>query len=122
MDRKIRVGAVSYLNTKPLLYGIQKSEIIRDIELTIEYPSRIAAMLLRDEIDLGLVPVAVIPQMHEYYINGDYCIGSNGSCSLGMSVQRSSAGKDRKGPTGLSEPDIGATGPGTFERTLEDRS
>jgi chorismate dehydratase len=78
LDRKIRVGAVSYLNTKPLLYGIQNSEIIQDIELTIEYPSRIAAMLLNDEIDLGLIPVAVIPQMHEYYINGDYCIGSNG--------------------------------------------
>jgi chorismate dehydratase len=78
LDRKIRVGAVSYLNTKPLLYGIQNTEIRRDIELTIDYPSRIAAMLLEDEIDIGLVPVAVIPQMGEYYINGDYCIGSNG--------------------------------------------
>jgi chorismate dehydratase len=78
LDRKIRVGAVSYLNTKPLLYGMQNAEIIRDIELTIDYPSRIAAMLLEDEIDMGLVPVAVIPQMSEYYINGDYCIGSNG--------------------------------------------
>jgi chorismate dehydratase len=72
------VGAVSYLNTKPLLYGIQRSAIIRDIELTIDYPSRIASMLLHDEIDMGLVPVAVIPQMTEYFINGDYCIGSNG--------------------------------------------
>jgi chorismate dehydratase len=72
------VGAVSYLNTKPLLYGILRSEIMGDIELTIDYPSKIASMLLRDEIDIGLVPVAIIPQMKEYYINGDYCIGSNG--------------------------------------------
>ena len=72
------MGAVSYLNTKPLLYGISRSGIIRDIELTIDYPSRIASMLLRDEIDMGLVPVAIIPQMKEYYINGDYCIGSDG--------------------------------------------
>jgi chorismate dehydratase len=78
LDRKIRVGAVSYLNTKPLLYGISRSEIIRDIELTIDYPSKIASMLLRDEIDMGLVPVAIIPEMKEYYINGDYCIGSDG--------------------------------------------
>src|ERR1700733_14352965 len=78
LDRKIRVGAVSYLNTKPLLYGIRQAEIISSIELTIDYPSRIASMLLRDEIDIGLVPVAIIPQMKEYHINGDFCIGSDG--------------------------------------------
>ncbi len=78
MERKIRVGAVSYLNTKPLLYGIHRSAISRDMELTIDYPSRVASMLLRNEIDMGLVPVAIIPQMKEYYINGDFCIGSNG--------------------------------------------
>jgi len=72
------VGAVSYLNTKPLLYGIRQAEIISAIELTIDYPSRIASMLLRDEIDIGLVPVAIIPQMKEYHINGDFCIGSDG--------------------------------------------
>jgi chorismate dehydratase len=78
LDRKIRVGAVSYLNTKPLLYGIQRSPIMNDMELIIDYPSRIADMLLRDEIDMGLVPVAVIPKMNAWYINGDVCIGSNG--------------------------------------------
>ncbi|HEY4108755.1 menaquinone biosynthesis protein [Puia sp.] len=79
MDRKIRVGAVSYLNTKPLLYGIERSPIASKIELIIDYPSSIASMLLKDEIDMGLVPVAIIPQMKEYYINGDWCIGSNGN-------------------------------------------
>jgi chorismate dehydratase len=72
------VGAVSYLNTKPLLFGIQRSPVLNEIELIIDYPSRIADMLLRDDIDIGLVPVAVIPQLREYHINGDYCIGSDG--------------------------------------------
>jgi chorismate dehydratase len=79
LDRKIRVGAVSYLNTKPLLYGIERSAILNDIELIIDYPSSIASMLLRDEIDMGLVPVAVIPRMKDAYINGEFCIGSNGN-------------------------------------------
>jgi chorismate dehydratase len=78
LDRKIRVGAVSYLNTKPLLFGIQRSPVLDEIELVIDYPSRIADMLVKDEIDMGLVPVAVIPQLRDYHINGDYCIGSNG--------------------------------------------
>lgn len=82
MDRKIRVGAVSYLNTRPLLYGIQHSALIRDIDLVIAYPSRIASLLLEDAIDIGLVPVAVIPEMQEYYINTHFCIGSDGPVAL----------------------------------------
>ena len=79
MERKIRVGAVSYLNTKPLLRGIRGSDIINQIELKIDYPAHIASMLLRDEIDIGLVPVAIIPSMNEYHINTHYCIGCEGA-------------------------------------------
>jgi chorismate dehydratase len=78
LDRKIRVGAVSYLNTKPLLYGIENSPVFNEISLITEYPARIAEMLLLDEIDIGLVPVSIIPQMKEYHINTRYCIGSDG--------------------------------------------
>lgn len=78
LDRKIRVGAVSYLNTKPLLYGIESSTVFDEISLITEYPARIAEMLLMDEIDIGLVPVSIIPQMKEYHINTKYCIGSDG--------------------------------------------
>ncbi len=35
-------------------------------------------MLLNDEIDIGLVPVAVIPLMKEHHIITDYCIGTEG--------------------------------------------
>lgn len=28
---------------------------------------------------MGLVPVATIPQLQEWYLNGDYCIGCNGA-------------------------------------------
>jgi chorismate dehydratase len=48
------------------------------IDLQIDYPSRIARMLLDDAIDIGLVPVAVIPSMNEFYINSQYCIGCDG--------------------------------------------
>jgi len=77
-QKKIRVGAVSYLNTKPLLFGIKNSAVIREMELVEDYPSRIAEMLLDDRIDLGLIPVAVIPQLHHAEIVSDYCIGSDG--------------------------------------------
>ena len=69
---------MSYLNTKPLLYGIQRSAIMNDIILRIDYPSRIGSMLVNDEIDLGLVPVAIIPELKSYYINTDYGISCDG--------------------------------------------
>ena len=78
MQRKVRVGAVSYLNTKPLIYGIEKGMIKEDANLIIDYPSKIASMLLEDQIDVGLVPVAIIPEMKTHYIISDYCIGSVG--------------------------------------------
>ena len=78
MDKKIRIGAVSYLNTKPLLYGLNHSAIEQEIELTLGYPAQIAKGLLTGKLDIGLVPVAIIPEMKEYHIISDYCIGCNG--------------------------------------------
>jgi chorismate dehydratase len=79
LDRKIRVGAVSYLNTKPLIYGFQQGMMKDEIELIIDYPAKIGSALLNDEIDIGLVPVAILPELKEHYIVGDHCIGSEGA-------------------------------------------
>jgi chorismate dehydratase len=76
LDRKIRVGAVSYLNTKPLVYGLEKGLMKEETELVYDYPARIATMLLNDEIDIGLVPVSIIPRLREAHIITDFCIGT----------------------------------------------
>jgi chorismate dehydratase len=78
LDRKIRIGAVSYLNTKPLLYGLQQESIRDQVEIHLDYPANIAAMLENDLIDVGLVPVAIIPRLKEFHIISDYCIGCDG--------------------------------------------
>ncbi|MBS1564236.1 MAG: menaquinone biosynthesis protein [Bacteroidetes bacterium] len=76
--RKIKVGVVSYLNTKPLIYGFEQGMMKDSVELVPDYPARIAGMLVNDEIDLGLVPVAIIPRLKESHIISDYCIGAEG--------------------------------------------
>ena len=78
MERKIRVGAVSYLNTKPLIYGFEKGMMKDEMDLIIDYPSRVAEDLLNNKIDIGLVPVAIIPRLEEYHIISDYCISADG--------------------------------------------
>jgi chorismate dehydratase len=76
--QRIKVSAVSYINTLPFLYGINNSEIKDQLDLSLDIPSDCAKKLLSGEVDIGLVPVAILPQLKEYHIISDYCIGAVG--------------------------------------------
>ena len=76
--KKIKVGIVNYLNTAPLIFGLKNSPVIDQIELIPDYPANLAKDLLDGSIDLGLVPVAVIPQLSQWWLMSDYCIGCEG--------------------------------------------
>jgi chorismate dehydratase len=76
---------VSYLNTKPLIYGLENGPMAPLVELTIDYPARVAEMLRNGSIDVGLVPVAALPKLTHYRLISDYCIGCDGSvASVGL--------------------------------------
>ncbi len=75
----IRLGAVSYLNTKPLVYGLEQGMMRNELEVQYDYPGRVAAALLKGEIDAGLVPVAILPQLPGYRIISDYGIAADGA-------------------------------------------
>ena len=57
---KIRVGAVSYLNTVPLVWGMLHGPQQQEVDLTFSIPSICADNVEADKIDIGLVPVAEI--------------------------------------------------------------
>lgn len=78
MDKKWRIGAVSYLNTRPLLFGMEQSPFRDSIDLVKSYPAQIAQDLLNDTIDIGLVPVAIIPLLSNPQIVSKYVIGAEG--------------------------------------------
>lgn len=78
LDKKIKVGAVSYLNTKPLLYGIENGSIINDIELSVDYPSKLATQIKEGTIDVALLPVAAIPTIDNARVISDYGIAADG--------------------------------------------
>ena len=78
LSKKIRVGAVSYLNTKPLLYGLQQHAVYNNIELIEDYPANLARALEENTIDIGLVPVAIMPKLTEAHNISNYCIGASG--------------------------------------------
>lgn len=69
---------VSYLNTRPLLLGMEQSPFKERIELMKAYPAQIAQALLDGTIDIGLVPVAVMPLLKHPQLISNYVIGTDG--------------------------------------------
>jgi chorismate dehydratase len=79
LNKRWRIGAVSYLNTRPLLLGLAQEGFKNRIDLVKSYPAKIAQDLLSGQIDIGLVPVAIIPQLTHPHIISNYVIGTNGA-------------------------------------------
>jgi chorismate dehydratase len=77
MTKGYKIGAVEYLNTKPLLYGIyqtydEKADIIQD------YPSNVFKALKAGTVDIALVPVITLALLPNAYVAGRYGIATDG--------------------------------------------
>jgi cyclic dehypoxanthinyl futalosine synthase len=56
---RLRLAAVSFLNSKPIIYGIERGLVGVDrFELTFDLPSRCAAAVQSGAADLALMPIA----------------------------------------------------------------
>ena len=71
-----KIGAVSYLNTKPLVAGLERRAT--DYELIFDLPSRLADQLARGDLDVALIPVIEAAAHPEYTIVSDACIACHG--------------------------------------------
>lgn len=74
--KRLKVGAVSYLNTKPLVYRLQ--EIAPEIELFFDVPSRLADGLSAGRFDVALIPSIEYLSDPAYVIVSDACIACRG--------------------------------------------
>ena len=75
---KHTVSIVNYYNTTPFLYGINHSDFLSQINLELDIPSVCAQKLKNKQVQIGLVPVAILPELESYQIITDYCIGAIG--------------------------------------------
>jgi cyclic dehypoxanthinyl futalosine synthase len=55
---KIRIAAVSFLNARPITYGLERGLGQGRFELSFELPSRCAELLAAGDVDVGLIPAA----------------------------------------------------------------
>lgn len=85
MKEMINVVAISYLNTLPFIYGIQNNkDLMSQINLRLEYPSKCADLIKSNEVDLGLIPIIELIDMPYSEIIGNYCIGAEGKVQTVM--------------------------------------
>lgn len=71
-----RVGAVNYLNSKPLVQGLDAMP--NAIDLRFDLPSRLADALSNDQLDIGLIPSVEYFRDSSYQIVSDACIACCG--------------------------------------------
>ena len=76
MDTPVRIGAVNYLNTKPLICDLE--ELAPGTELLLDVPSRLADLLASGELDVALIPVIEYFRAGSYSVVPGLSIASNG--------------------------------------------
>ncbi|PYR27951.1 MAG: hypothetical protein DMF98_04305 [Acidobacteria bacterium] len=72
---RVRVGAVGYLNARPLVYGLERSA---RFDVRYDVPSECARLLHDDAIDIGLIPSIEYLRGGPYAIVPDLAIASRG--------------------------------------------
>ena len=71
-----RIGAVRYLNSKPLIENL--SQFAPYSDLILDYPSRLADRLAEGELDIALIPSVEYFNHPDYEILSDACVASRG--------------------------------------------
>jgi chorismate dehydratase len=70
----LRVGAVQYLNTKPLVHGLAGL----GLDVSFDLPSRLADRLANGQLDVALIPSIELFRGAGYRVVSDACIGCRG--------------------------------------------
>jgi chorismate dehydratase len=70
----VRVGAVQYLNTKPLVHGLAAL----GLDVSFDLPSRLADRLASGQLDVALIPSIELFRGAGYRVVSDACIGCRG--------------------------------------------
>ena len=74
--KSLRFGAVSYLNSKPLIEGF--SVALPQASLLLDVPSRLADELQRGRLDIALIPSVEAFSDPDYVIVSDACVATHG--------------------------------------------
>lgn len=76
INGELRLGAVSYLNSKPLVYGL--AEALPAARVRFDLPSRLADDLAAGHLDVALVPIVELLRNPQLRLLSDACVACRG--------------------------------------------
>ncbi len=72
----MRIGAVNYLNSKPLVYGLEAAAA--ESRVFYDLPSRLADSLAAGRLDVALVPIVEWLRQPGHVVVSDACVACRG--------------------------------------------
>ena len=88
MASKIKIGAVSYLNTRPLIFGMQHGLGAARVELSYDVPAVLADRMSRGELDIALLPAVELARMPDLELVPGLSITTRGPSRSVLLVSR----------------------------------
>lgn len=85
---KLIISVVSYINSVPFVKSLEENKH-DDFIITKDIPSECANKLINGEIDIGLIPIAMISKVPNAKIVSDYCISGDGKVASVLLVSDS---------------------------------
>ena len=73
----LQIGAVSYLNSRPLIEGLEL--LLPQANLVLDYPSRLADALAAGRLDVALIPSVEYFRQPGYEVISDACVAARGN-------------------------------------------
>jgi chorismate dehydratase len=77
--RKLRIAAISFLNTAPLMWDFEHTGLGREFEIISTVPSECAEMLRNGAADIGIVPVVAYTYISGLRVIPNVAIAAKGS-------------------------------------------
>src|SRR5687767_3094220 len=75
---RLRVSAISYLNTAPLMWDFDHGELRREFRVDYTLPAACAEMLRTGIADIGIIPAAAYATIPDLRIIPDVAIAARG--------------------------------------------
>jgi chorismate dehydratase len=76
MKRHLRISAISYLNTAPLMWDFEHTDVGRQFDMSYTVPSACARALAEGTADIGIIPAAAYAQIPGLQVLPDVAIAS----------------------------------------------
>ena len=107
--RKLRISAISYLNTAPLMWDFEHGEAGSHFEISYTIPSGCARALAEGSGDIGIIPAAAYTQIPGLEILPDVAIASRRAVRSILLVSKVPLRKSAHCGTGYFFHDVGCS-------------